>query len=614
MRFERHFIEDIRRRISIVDIVGSVVNLKPKGRGEFLGLCPFHGEKTPSFTVSDNKGFYHCFGCGVHGDAIRFLTDHKGLTYPEAIKEAALIAGVELPKQDNFSREKQRQIDDSLELMAEATKWFQQNLKSNHGREALAYLKNRGLSNETIEHFKIGFVGAEWEGLKNHLLKLGANIQLMNANGLVSSNENGTKTYDRFRNRIIFPIFDSTNNPIAFGGRIIEEDSNAPKYLNSPETDLFKKGYILYGYNFARDAAYKKSQIIAVEGYMDVIALHQAGFENVVAPLGTAVTENHIRHLWKVCDEPVFCLDGDNAGLRAMMRLAENHINMLVPGKTMKFVLLPQGKDPDDVIKNSGAKVFEEMLNNSTDLSDALWDINIKGQKLKTPEQKSAFAEKMLKVVGQIKNETVKNFYTQDYKNRIFRLGFGSKLGAKNGSKNTSSDADAKSLTLTNKTKVENILEKILALASFHPYIISNHQLEEFLQNTEISNKNLEKLSFLLIDYFALSEEDGANFVGFMHYLGNTKDHTQIDYLNKTPLRAEYLNKIESVTQAVTAWQYLISEYNLALAENELKKLSHNESSDINTFYLAKNEVIKLEVLKEKRREKFEEVIANESI
>jgi len=344
MRFEKHFIDDLRRRISITDIVGSVVNLKPKGRGEFLGLCPFHSEKTPSFTVSENKGFYHCFGCGVHGDALRFLTDHKGLTYPEAIKEAALLAGVELPKPTEYNAQKQQKIDDSLELMEVATKWFQENLKSNAGKQALSYLKNRGLTDRTIEKFRIGFVANEWEGLKSHLSKLGANEDLMEANGLISKNESG-KVYDKFRNRIIFPIFDSTSKPIAFGGRIIEEDTNAPKYLNSPETDLFKKGYVLYGYNFARDTAYKKSQMIAVEGYMDVIALHQAGFKNVVAPLGTAVTENHIRHLWKVCDEPVFCLDGDSAGLRAMMRLAENHINMLVPGKTMKFVLLPEGKD-----------------------------------------------------------------------------------------------------------------------------------------------------------------------------------------------------------------------------------------------------------------------------
>lgn len=360
MRFEKHFIDDLKRRLSITDIVGATVNLKPKGRGEFLGLCPFHSEKTPSFTVSDNKGFYHCFGCGAHGDAIRFLTEQRGLTYPEAIKEAALIAGVELPKQTVESKQKQQYIDDSYELMKLASSWFSKNLKANVGKGALSYLKNRGLSDQTIEKFKIGFVSDEWDGLKSYLNRAGAPEELLIENGLVSSNENNTRTYDRFRNRIIFPIFDSGGNEIAFGGRIIFEDANAPKYLNSPETELFKKGYVLYGYNFARDEAYKKQQIIAVEGYMDVISLHQSGFKNVVAPLGTAVTENHIRHLWKTCDEPVFCLDGDNAGLRAMMRLAENHISMLVPGKTMKFAILPQGKDPDDVVKNFGALGYKK--------------------------------------------------------------------------------------------------------------------------------------------------------------------------------------------------------------------------------------------------------------
>lgn len=607
MYFDRHFLENLRRRISISEIVGESVNLKPKGRGEFTGLCPFHSEKTPSFTVSEAKGFYHCFGCGAHGDAFRFLTEQRGISYPEAVKELALQAGMELPKQDVATQAKQKKLDDSLELMEHATKWFEQNLKSNKGQQALSYLKGRGLTDKTIKQFRIGFVSDEWEGLKNHLKSLGAEEDLLKANGLISSNESGTKTYDRFRNRIIFPIFDSRNNPIAFGGRIITDDKNAPKYLNSPETDLFKKGYILYGYNFARDEAYKKSQIIAVEGYMDVIALHQAGFKNTVAPLGTAVTENHIKQLWRICDEPIFCLDGDNAGVRAMMRLAENYIYMLEPGKTMKFVILPNKQDPDDVIKSEGASGFNKLLNDSQNLSDALWNINIQGESLTTPEKKSAFSEKMLQIVSKIQNASVRNFYIQDYKNRIFKLGMFYY-------KNKSETVSHRSSTITNTPKLERITEKILLLACFNPLIVENSEIEEFLQNIEISNKNLEKLAFLLIDYIALGDEEGANYKGFKLHLENHSETGQIEYLERTPLKAEYCNKIDDVAKAVTAWQYLLSEYDLTLAENEFKKLSHNGSSDVDKVYLAKDEVMKLESRRDYKRKQFEEIIDNELI
>lgn len=607
MRFDRNFKENLIQRISISDLIGGYVNLKPKGKGEFLGLCPFHNEKTPSFTVSENKGFYHCFGCGAHGDAIKFLMEHRGLPYPDAIKELAAIAGIDLPKYDPKEEKKQEKINDSYELIEKATKWYEKNLRSSAGSTALRYLKDRGLSDDTIKKFRIGYAPDEWEGLKKHLISLGADEELIMENGLISSNEENTKTYDRFRGRIIFPIFDSRNSPIAFGGRIIEENSNAPKYLNSPETNLFKKGYVLYGYNFARDEAYKKSQIIVVEGYMDVIALQQAGIGNVVAPLGTAVTENHIKHLWKVCDEPIFCLDGDNAGVRAMMRLAENHIHMLQPGKTMKFLILPDKMDPDDVVKDYGAKGFNDMLSRSVELCDALWDINIKGVSLKTPEQKSAFSEKMLSIVSGIENGTVRNFYIQDYKNRIFKLGF-------NPSKKPQEQPPHRMPVITNRSFSESLIERMILIACYNPEIIKNSEIEEFLQNIEISNKNLEKLSFLLIDYMALEDNENADYKGLKNYLEDKGENSQLEYLENAFLKARFDTKVDDAEKAVTAWQYLLSEYNLSIAENEYKKLSQNESSDTNVIYVARNEISKLENIRDFNRKLYEEILSNELI
>lgn len=610
MRFDRHFLDELRRRVSISDIVGGYVKLSSKGKGEFTGLCPFHNEKTPSFTVSDAKGFYHCFGCGAHGDAIRFYTEKRGLSYPEAIKELAASVSMPLPVQDKFEQAKQRKLNDSLEVMERAARWFEANLKSNIGGEARSYLKKRGLSDATIAKFRIGFVSDEWEGLKKHLKSLGAEDDLLLASGLVSKNGQGTKIYDRFRSRIIFPIFDSRNKVIAFGGRIINSDSNAPKYLNSPETDLFKKGYVLYGYNFARDEAYKKEQMIVAEGYMDIISLHQAGITNAVAPLGTSVTENHIKQLWKTCDEPVFCLDGDNAGLRAMMRLAENHIHMLEPGKTMRLALLPDKMDPDDVIKSYGVKGFYEIIENAKDLSDALWDINIRDEKLKTPEQKSAFAEKMLNIVKTINQKTVRDFYIRDYQNRIYMLGFNrSKKGKKNNKK-----GDEVQISISNIAKIDRIIEKMLILVAYNPATLEEAEIEEFIQNIETSNKNLEKLSFSLIDYISFVDCDGADYQGFRDHLKENGGNDQIEYLEKTPLKSEYGLKMEGKSKYVTAWQYLKSEYNVALAENEFKNLSSSDSSDISKIYLAKNEVVRLELKRDEQRQIFEDLINNELI
>jgi DNA primase len=428
MKFPRQFLDTLKERINISEVVGQKVALKHKARGEYTGLCPFHNEKTPSFTVSDPKGFYHCFGCGAHGTAFNFLMEQRGLTFNETVKELAQIAGMQLPKMEEGDVKREKVTQDSYTILEETTKFFEAALFSAEGAKALEYLRSRGLTDETIKHFRLGYSPDRREALYIHLTKLGADPDLVEANGLCIKSDKTpagqpAQYFDRFRGRVMFPIFDQKNRPIAFGGRIMEK-SDMAKYLNSPETDLFKKGYVLYAYNFARDIAFKKQNVAVVEGYMDVIALHQAGIKNVVAPLGTAVTENHMKGLWRITKEPVFCLDGDAAGLRAMKRLAEEFITILEPGYSMKFALSLDGKDPDEVIKNHGVSAIRDVLMNAIPLSEALWRINYNEKEITTPEKKAEFSAKLLNLAKNIKNQEVSDFYANYFKTRLNELKF----------------------------------------------------------------------------------------------------------------------------------------------------------------------------------------------
>jgi DNA primase len=611
MKFEKHFIDEVRNRVSITDVIASEVNLKPKGKGEFLGLCPFHNEKTPSFTVSENKGFYHCFGCGAHGDSIRYVMERRGLPYPEAIKTLAQQAGMELPKPTKYDVKKQKNIDDSFEIMELATDWFQKNLKSDKGLKARSYLKNRGLSKDIIEKFRIGYVEDEWEGLKKYLSSKNVSENLMLENGLITKSQNGDRKYDRFRGRVIFPIFDYSGKVIAFGGRIIEEKENSPKYLNSPETPIFKKGYVLFGYNFARDEAFKKNQVIVVEGYMDAIAMHQAGIENVVAPLGTAITENHIKQIWKMTQKPVFCLDGDKAGIRASKRLAEDYINMLKPGYSMRFCFLKGGKDPDEIIKSKGVANFKKQIENSETLSETLWNLNKSERKLKTPEDKALFANDLYKIIGRIEDPTVRNFYRREYNNKLFKLDVElNKDSKKGGFSNNKFATNLK--TLHNVASNVNFFEeskKRLAFAIiYNPWLLNLSEVDEIAKNLDFYDKNLEKIVDLVIDFSSFVDSERASIEGFLEFLENKKQQSHIVFLNKNPLRNEFDYEFNN-EKALTAWRYLLSEYNLNLAKEEINKLLDNLDSNPELFSEGQKELLKLQDIRDKNKIKYETLL-----
>lgn len=419
MSFSPEFLEELRDRLRLSDVVGRKVRLMKKGR-EFSGLCPFHSEKTPSFTVNDDKHFYHCFGCGAHGDAIRFLTDSEGLPFREAVERLAGEVGLDLPVTRPQDRELQERRANLYDANETAAKWFEAQIWSPAGREALAYLRQRGLTDATIKAFRIGLAPAARTALRDGMVARGLTQPLLEEAGLLIVPEGEREGFDRFRNRIMFPIADNRNRVVAFGGRALDD---APaKYLNSPETPLFHKGRMLYNLTAARGPARDRGQIIVVEGYMDVISLAQAGFQEAVAPLGTAVTEDQIAEMWKVVPEPILCFDGDNAGRRAAARAIDRAIPHLKPGHSLRFALLPQGEDPDSFVQTKGVEAFSELLRGGSSLVDMLWEGLLEAHPTDTPERRAGFERAAYETIGRITDAKVKRFYEVEFRDRMSAL------------------------------------------------------------------------------------------------------------------------------------------------------------------------------------------------
>ena len=419
MAFPDHFLDDLRARAPLVDVIGRHVKLARRGR-EWLGLCPFHNEKTPSFTVNEEKGFYYCFGCQAHGSVFDFVMRREGLAFPEAVERLAAEAGMEAPKPSPEARARDEARTRLLDAMACAAEWFQGRLAADSGRNAREYLKDRGLADGTVEEFRLGYAPPGRATLKEALLARGFAEDRLVGCGLLTAPEDGGETYDRFRDRIVFPIADPRGRVVAFGGRALRE--TGPKYLNSPETPLFRKGRLLYNLARARPAIRDQGSAVVAEGYMDVIALHQAGFANAVAPLGTAVTEDQLGLLWRLAPEPVLCFDGDAAGWNAAARAADRALPLLRSGHSLRFALLPAGEDPDSMVASKGADAFRRLLSDATPLSDLLWRIAMRDRTLDTPERRAGFARDVRAMVGRIGDRQVRAFYERHYRARLEEL------------------------------------------------------------------------------------------------------------------------------------------------------------------------------------------------
>jgi DNA primase len=419
MAFPPGFLDELRSRVSLADLVGKRVRLTRKGR-EHGGLCPFHNEKTPSFYVVEDKGFFHCFGCGAHGDAIGFVMRSENLDFIEAIERLAGVAGIAVPQQTPQEREKAQRQKTLLEALAAAAKFYEDQLWSPAGARGREYLASRGLDEETMRRFRLGWAGDDRAALRRALTPEFPQQLLVDA-GLLHISDRGGEPYDFFRERVIFPIGDRAGRVIAFGGRALGDAQ--PKYLNSPEHPLFEKGRVLYGLsaarvNSAREAEAGGAGAIVTEGYMDVIALHRAGFSTAVAPLGTALTEAHLAELWRLAPEPVLCFDGDAAGQRAALRALHRALPLLKPGYSLRFVTLPAGEDPDSLIRNSGPAVFAERLRGASSLADMLWESEVQGRQRDTPERLAKIQSRLLEHAQTIADRTVRYEFETLFKAR----------------------------------------------------------------------------------------------------------------------------------------------------------------------------------------------------
>src|ERR1700744_3416212 len=419
MRFTPEFLDELRARLPVSEVVSRRVKLKKAGR-EYKGLSPFQQEKTPSFTVNDQKQFYHDFSTGKHGNIFDFVMETEGCSFPEAVERLASMAGLPLPAvtPDPARHEQRRKtLYDVMEL---AAKFFADTLASRNGAKARGYLADRAISPATQLQFRIGYASGERFALKEYLGAQGIPVDDMVETGLLIGGEDIPVPYDRFRDRVMFPITDFRGRVIAFGGRALEKDVPA-KYLNSPETPLFHKGDNLYNIATARQATHDGSPLIAVEGYVDGFAMVTGGFAGSVAPLGTALTENQLALLWKMADEPILCFDGDKAGQKAAYRAADLAMPHLKPGKSLRFALLSEGQDPDDLARSGGRAAIEEVIAAARSLSDVIWSREIEGSSYATPERRAALEARIGELTNGIRDEGVRRYYRQHLAERLQR-------------------------------------------------------------------------------------------------------------------------------------------------------------------------------------------------
>jgi DNA primase len=419
MRFTPQFLDELRARLPVSEVVGRRVKLKRAGR-EWKGLSPFQQEKSPSFTVNDQKGFYHDFSSGKHGDIISFLMETEGVAFTEAVERLAAMAGVPLPAATPEAARHEQRRKTLYDVMELAAKFFADTLASRHGAKARGYLGDRGISPAVQLQFRIGYAPGERFALKEFLGSQGIPVEDMVEAGLLVAGDDIPVPYDKFRDRVMFPIADLRNRVIAFGGRALEKDV-AAKYMNSPETPLFHKGDNLYNLAPARQATHNGAPLVVVEGYVDVIAMVGAGFGGSVAPLGTALTENQLTLLWKMADEPILCFDGDKAGQKAAWRAADLALPHLKPGKSLRFALLPEGQDPDDLARSGGRAAVEEVIAAARGLADVIWSREIEGGSYATPERRAALEARIGELTNGIRDEVVRRYYRQDLAERLQR-------------------------------------------------------------------------------------------------------------------------------------------------------------------------------------------------
>lgn len=490
MIFPESFIENLKQRLPISKVIGNRVKLQKNGP-HYKGLCPFHQEKTPSFTVQDHKGSYYCFGCHAHGDIIQFISEVDHLSFVDSITYLANLAGVSLPKLNPVEQKKVERQHSLIDVTTKASEWFYKQLRLSSNHSAYEYLQTRGINDQDIKTFSLGYAPAK--GLLSFLKSAGFSNDLVVEAGLAIKNEK--RDYiERFRNRVIFPIKNHKNQVVGFGGRSLDPEV-MPKYLNSPETPLFKKNNLLYAADIARKHSFKNERLIVVEGYMDAIFMHKAGLFETVAALGTAFNQTHLKNLWALADEPILCFDGDEAGKKAMLKAAHIALPLLSPGISLKFCFLPKGKDPDEVINIYGSEYIKKLLEDSISLSDFIWQSELDQRKSDSPEAKALFEQKINDLVEQIQNPVVRNYYNKYVKDKLWQNNFQMNQKKKNVQLKHASPP-----LVSNLSTKERLEYSLFAQLVTYPSLIEDKAIFDYLFHFEIDNKELDNLRSILIE------------------------------------------------------------------------------------------------------------------
>lgn len=570
------FLDDLKSRVRLSEIIGTDVQLTRAGR-EFKACCPFHDEKTPSFTISDEKQFYHCFGCGAHGDHFGFLTHHKNLPFIEAVEEVAAKAGVQVPKANPKDVQQRKDKDRLSGLMEATTRYYSQTLHQNGQQDILEYLLSRGMTHETIHAFRLGFSPENGADLYQTLKKQGyQDAEMMDA-GVFKKSDRGGAPYPFFRGRIMFPVGDGAGRIIAFGGRAVPEsirphksqsDFTPPKYINSGETRLFHKGSHLYNFSNARQAVGQGADLIVAEGYADVIAIAQAGFKGAVAPLGTALTEAQIRLLWSMIPndyqgaevkQPVLCFDGDAAGQKAARRAMERVLPLLEPQCSIRFAFLPSGKDPDDLIREAGPQAFQDVINQSASLLDMIWISIMGGQDVSSPDARAAIEKRLMVMLSTMTHDSVQAHYREALRSRLwtsFNRG-GRGIHKRNLQDKGRATFSAPPLSRPRPSAESLRLRAVMACLIRQPQLFDDY--EEGLGRLPCANQPLDHCRQVFISL--LSENPGLDTEGIRHELEARADREEIDKILgvQTSLSAPFCSAEASLDQMTNGLDDLLS-------------------------------------------------------
>ncbi len=586
MAFSPAFMDELRARLPLSEIVGKRMRLVRAGR-EFKGCCPFHKEKTPSFYVNDEKQFYHCFGCGAHGDIIGFVMRHDHLSFPEAVEALAAQAGLAVPQDTPIEREKFDKAKRLHQLLECATVFFEDQLRAPAGREALLYLQGRGLSDEAIERFRLGYAPPDAQAIIRKLQAENFNLDEMLEVGLIKKSEDRPDHYSFFRNRVIFPVGDRRGQIVAFGGRVLGEGE--PKYLNSPDHPLFHKGHLLYGLSRARAAIAQGQPLIVVEGYMDVIALAEAGYIGALAPLGTALTEDQLVLLWRLLPppdardpardySPVLCFDGDSAGLRAAARAADRALPLLTAAQTVRVAYLPPGEDPDSLLRNQGRAAMQAVLDQAKPMADMIWDLTMEGRRLQTPEDRAAAQRAIRQKIALIRDEPLRRLYQDDIEKRLAALFHWPSqeetpfVRKEKRVRTGRPFAFAPAPPRRQPVSAQYLREKVLlALMVNHPALYA--EFGEDLARTDFSSPDLEALRQQVVALFESASNETLDAAEVYRQLSQGSGAKLADIFGEgTYVHAGFARQDRPLAQARQGWKSIWNKYLLEQLQTDLQE------------------------------------------